>query len=304
MINNFFEAFEFTKSNPAQKMVIVSAGDEDVLTAVAEAYRNEVIQPVLIDSLEKIKSCMPSNFPLAEVEVIDEADQLQQCRIAMDMIHQKKAQILMKGMISTPVLLKEILNKEYGIRQSKVLSHVGVIQSEKYHKLILMTDGGMVTDYSLENKIEILKNAMQVSKALGYYPAKAALISAIETITPNIISTMDAAIITRMSERKQLPGIIADGPLALDNAVSKEACEHKGIKSAIAGDVDIMLMPNIESGNIFYKVLVYLGGGKTESAGIVVGARVPVVVPSRADTPENKFNSIVIANLMAHAGRI
>jgi phosphate butyryltransferase len=138
---------------------------------------------------------------------------------------------------------------------------------------------------------------------LGFYPAKAALISAIETITPNIQSTMDAAIITRMSDRKQLAGIIADGPMAVDNAVSREACEHKGIVSAIAGDVDIMLMPNIESGNIFYKVLIYLGGGKVESAGIVVGAKVPVVVPSRADTPDNKLNAIMIANLMAKAGR-
>jgi phosphate butyryltransferase len=303
MIKSFQEALDFTKAYDAQKMVVVSAGDEDVLSAVFNASRQKIVTPVLIDSKEKIKQHLPSGASIDDFEIIDEADQLKQCRIALQMINEEKAEILMKGMISTPVLLKEVLNKEYGIRKSKLLSHVGVIKSERYHKMILMTDGGMVTDYTLENKIEILKNAALVSKALGFYPAKAALISAIETITPNIQSTMDAAIITRMSERKQLPGIIADGPMAVDNAVSREACEHKGIVSEIAGDVDIMLMPNIESGNIFYKVLIYLGGGKVESAGIVVGAKVPVVVPSRADTPDNKLNAIMIANLMAKARR-
>lgn len=303
MIKSFQEALDFTKAYDAQKMVVVSAGDEDVLSAIFNASRQKIITPVLIDSKEKIKQHLPSGASINDFEIIDEADQLKQCRIALQMINEEKAEILMKGMISTPVLLKEVLNKEYGIRKSKLLSHVGVIKSERYHKMILMTDGGMVTDYTLENKIEILKNAAQVSKALGFYPAKAAIISAIETITPNIQSTMDAAIITRMSDRKQLPGIIADGPMAVDNAVSREACEHKGIVSDIAGDVDIMLMPNIESGNIFYKVLIYLGGGKVESAGIVVGAKVPVVVPSRADTPDNKLNAIMIANLMAKARR-
>ncbi len=303
MINNFQEALAFTKNHEPQKTVVVSAGDNDVMEAVIEAYRQKVILPILIDAKDKIMPFLPSDIPSDAIEIIDEVDQMKQCRLALSMIREKKAGILMKGLISTPILLKEVLNKEYGIKKSKLLSHVGVIKSEQYHKMILMTDGGMVTDFSLENKIEILKNALQVAKGLGHYPAKAAIISAIETVTTNIQSTVDAAIITRMSDRKQLPGIIADGPLALDNAVSKEACEHKGINSSIAGDVDIMLMPNIESGNIFYKVLVYLGGGKVDTAGIVVGAMAPVVVPSRADTPENKFNSILIANLMSHEER-
>ncbi len=303
MINSFDEALAYSQKHEAKRTVIVSAGDEHVLSAAITAWQKKVIIPILIDTKEKIKKLLPSGVSVDELEIIEETDQLAQCRKALLMIREKKAEILMKGMISTPVLLKEVLNKEYGIRKGKLLSHVGIIKSEKYHKFILMSDGGMVTDYSLENKIEILKNASLVSKALGHYPAKAAIISAIETITPNIQSTMDAAIIARMSDRKQLPGIIADGPMAIDNAVSLEACEHKGIVSSIAGDVDIMLMPNIESGNIFYKVLIYLGGGKTESAGIVVGAGAPIVVPSRADTPENKFNAILIANLMAQSER-
>jgi phosphate butyryltransferase len=300
MISNFEEALRQCKTFPPQKMVVVSAGDRDVLEAVIHAKSAGVIEPILIDSKQKILEAAGNDLSIENIQIIDIDDKLSQCKMGMDLIREKRATILMKGLISTPILFKEVLNKDYGIRKGKLLSHVGVIKSEKYHKLLLMTDGGIVTDATLENKIEILKNALQVTKALGIDIAKAAIISAIETLTPNIQSTLDAAIITRMTDRKQIPGLIADGPLALDNAVSKESCKHKGIQSEIAGDVDILLMPNIESGNVFYKALMYLGGGKTESAGLVIGAEVPIVVPSRADTPESKFNSILISNLISH----
>jgi len=300
MISNFKEALEACKKFPAQKVVVVSAGDRDVLEAVNHAKLVGIISPILIDSRQKILEAAGNDISLDNIQIIDEENKLTQCKLGMDLIREKKANILMKGLISTPILFKEILNKEYGIRQGKLLSHVGVIKSEKYHKLLLMTDGGIVTDPSLENKIEILKNALLVTRALEIDLAKAAIISAIETLTPNIQSTLDAAIITRMSERKQIPGLIADGPLALDNAVSQESCKHKGINSTIAGDVDILLMPNIESGNVFYKALMYLGGGLIESAGLVIGASVPIVVPSRADSPESKFNSILISCLISN----
>lgn len=300
MITNFAEALLQCKKYPAQKTIVISAGDEDVLEAVFHAKKAGIIDPILIDSKDKIMEVAGQKYPMDEVEIIDISDKLAQCKTGMDMINEKKASILMKGLISTPILFKEVLNKEYGIRKGKILSHVGVIKSEKYHKFLLMTDGGIVTDATLENKIEILKNALTVTKALEIEVAKAAIISAIETLTANIQSTLDAAIITRMTDRKQIPGVIADGPLALDNAVSQESCKHKGIQSTIAGDVDILLMPNIESGNVFYKALMYLGGGNTESAGLVIGASVPIVVPSRADSPESKFNSILISSLISN----
>jgi len=302
MITNFKEAYERAVQFPPKRTVVVAAGDKDVLEAVYMAKKANLIEPILIDSREKISAEAPPEFSLSKVEIIDEANKIEQCKIGMELIRNQQASILMKGLISTPVLFKEVLNKEYGIRKGKLLSHVGVIKSEVYHKMILMTDGGIVTDTCLENKIEIIKNALVVANALGIQKPKAALLSAIETITSNIQSTIDAAIITKMCERGQLPGVICDGPLALDNAVSEEACKHKGIISPVAGEMDIAVVPNIESGNIFYKVLVYLGGGKTETAGLVVGAMVPVVVPSRADTPENKYNSILIANLIANTG--
>ena len=300
MIKNFTEALNQCKKYPPQKTIVISAADRDVLEAVFHAKISGIIDPILIDSKEKIQEVMGNDLSIDNIQIIDEPDKMVQCKLGMELIREKKASILMKGLISTPILFKEVLNKDYGIRQGKLLSHVGVIKSEKYHKLLLMTDGGIVTDATLENKIEILKNALIVSKALEIEIAKAAIISAIETLTVNIQSTLDAAIITRMTERKQIPGVIADGPLALDNAISIESCKHKGIQSAIAGDVDILLMPNIESGNVFYKALMYLGGGNTESAGLVIGAMVPIVVPSRADTPESKFNSILISSLISN----
>ena len=303
MITNFKEAYERAIQFPPRRTVIVAAGDKDVLEAAHMAKQAKLIEPILIDSRSKIESSAPSDFSLDKIEIIDEPDKLNQCKLGLELIRNKQADILMKGLISTPVLFKEVLNKEYGIRKGKLLSHVGVIKSEKYPKFILMTDGGIVTDATLENKIEIIKNAVLVANALGIDMPKAALLSAIETVTPNIQSTIDAAIITKMCERGQLPGVICDGPLALDNAVSIESCHHKGIVSSVQGEMDIAVMPNIESGNIFYKVLLYLGGGLVETAGLVIGAMVPVVVPSRADTPENKYNSILIANLIANTGK-
>lgn len=303
MITNFTLAYERAIQFPPKKTVVVAAGDKDVLEAVHMAKKANLIEPILIDSRSKIEAEAPPDFSLDFIEVIDEPDKITQCKIGMELIRNKQAEILMKGLISTPVLFKEVLNKEYGIRKGKLLSHVGVIKSDQYPKFILMTDGGIVTEVTLENKIEIIKNSLIVANALGIDKPKAALLSAIETITPNIQSTIDAAIITKMCERGQIPGVICDGPLALDNAVSLESCKHKGIISPIQGEMDIAVMPNIESGNIFYKVLLYLGGGKTETAGLVIGAMVPVVVPSRADTPENKYNSILIANLIANTGK-
>lgn len=303
MITNFTLAYERAIQFPPKKTVVVAAGDRDVLEAVHMAKNANLIEPILIDSRAKIVAEAPPDFSLDLVEVIDVPDKISQCKIGMELIRNQQADILMKGLISTPILFKEVLNKEYGIRKGKLLSHVGVIKSEKYPKFILMTDGGIVTEVTLENKIEIIKNSLVVANALGIEKPKAALLSAIETVTPNIQSTVDAAIITKMCERGQIPGVICDGPLALDNAVSLESCKHKGIVSPIQGDMDIAVMPNIESGNIFYKVLLYLGGGKVETAGLVIGAMVPVIVPSRADSPENKYNSILIANMIANTGK-
>ena len=301
MIHNFEEARKRAMELKPVKMAVVSAGDEAVLDAVFQATKDGFVHPILIDTPESIQKESQGKFPLDDVEIIPIQGKTEQCQKGLELINNGSADILMKGLIPTPILFKEVLNKEYGIRKGKILSHVGVIKSPVYHKMILMTDGGICIAPTLEEKIEILKNALEVSQGLEIDYPKVDAISAVETVSLKMQSTIDASILTTMNRRKQIPGCIIEGPLAIDNAVSAEAAEHKGIHSEVCGDVDITLMPNIESGNIFYKVLVYLGGGKTESAGVTLGAKVPIVVPSRADTPENKYNAILIAALMSAA---
>ncbi|HPJ12341.1 MAG TPA: bifunctional enoyl-CoA hydratase/phosphate acetyltransferase [Caldisericia bacterium] len=301
MIHNFEEARKRAMELKPVKMAVVSAGDKAVLDAVFQATKDGFVHPILIDTPESIQKESQGKFPLDDVEIIPIQGKTEQCQKGLELINNGSADILMKGLIPTPILFKEVLNKEYGIRKGKILSHVGVIKSPVYHKMILMTDGGICIAPTLEEKIEILKNALEVSQGLEIDYPKVAAISAVETVSLKMQSTIDASILTTMNRRKQIPGCIIEGPLAIDNAVSAEAAEHKGIHSEVCGDVDITLMPNIESGNIFYKVLVYLGGGKTESAGVTLGAKVPIVVPSRADTPENKYNAILIAALMSAA---
>lgn len=300
MIQNFIEAKSKVKSFPKRRVAVVGAGDIDVIEAVFDAKNEGLIEPIFIDSKEKILKANSDKFDLSGIEIIDEREKIPQCQAGIKLVKENRADILMKGLIPTPILFKEVLNKETGLRFGKLLTHIGIIKTPNYHKMLVMTDGGIVIAPTLDDKIAILENASVVTKALEIEKPKVAVVSAVETITTNMQSTVDAAILTKMYERGQLPGFIVDGPLAMDNAVSKEAAQHKGIKSEVSGDPDILLMPNIESGNIFYKTLVYLGGG-ADTAGIVVGAKVPLVVPSRSDTPQNKLNSIIIANLVSYS---
>ena len=300
MLQNFIEAKAKVKSFPKRRVAVVGAGDIDVIEAVFDAKNEGLIEPIFIDSKEKILKANSDKFDLSGIEIIDEREKIPQCQAGIKLVKENRAEILMKGLIPTPILFKEVLNKETGLRFGKLLTHIGIIKTPNYHKMLIMTDGGIVIAPTLDDKIAILENASIVAKALEIEKPKVAVISAVETISTNMQSTVDAAILTKMYERGQLPGLIIDGPLAMDNAVSKEAAQHKGIKSEVSGDPDILLMPNIESGNIFYKTLVYLGGG-ADTAGIVIGAKVPLVVPSRSDSPQNKLNSIIMANLVSYS---
>lgn len=300
MLQNFIEAKAKVKSFPKRRVAVVGAGDIDVIEAVFDAKNEGLIEPIFIDSKEKILKANSDKFDLSGIEIIDEREKIPQCQAGIKLVKENRAEILMKGLIPTPILFKEVLNKETGLRFGKLLTHIGIIKTPNYHKMLIMTDGGIVIAPTLDDKIAILENASVVAKALEIEKPKVAVISAVETISTNMQSTVDAAILTKMYERGQLPGFIVDGPLAMDNAVSKEAAQHKGIKSEVSGDPDILLMPNIESGNIFYKTLVYLGGG-ADTAGIVIGAKVPLVVPSRSDSPQNKLNSIIMANLVSYS---
>ena len=205
-----------------------------------------------------------------------------------------KAQVLMKGLCSTSVFLKGVLDKNNGLRSGKVLSHLAVFESPQYHKLFMLSDAAMNIAPDLSTKIVITENAISAALKLGYEKPKIAIISAVEKINPDgIPSTVDAAIISKMNERNQIKNAIIDGPLAVDNALSEQSCIVKGLNTQVGGDADILIVPNIETGNACYKLLTILGNAKV--AGIIVGATAPIVLTSRADSDESKFLSIVTA---------
>ncbi len=297
MLKNFDEVVERAKELGKRKLAVANPYEVEDLKAIKRAKDEGVIEPIIIGDKEKIEEFLKKGNIESDMEIVEEKDYYKAIELSIQFAREGKADLIMKGLVKTPDLLHAVLDKEKGIRKYKLLSHVGVLSCSRYPKFIIMSDGGMVIAPDFDEKVEILKNALIVAKALEIETPKVALLSAIEIVNPKMPSTLDAALIAKMAQRRQIKGIIADGPLAFDNAISKWAAEHKGIDSPVAGDADVFIVPNIEAGNIFFKILNYLSDGK--SAGVVIGAKVPVVLPSRADTPESKFYSIVLSSLVS-----
>ena len=277
---------------------VAAAQDKEVLKAVTEAVRLNIINAILVGDADKITQISEQeNFNLTNVQIIDEKDILKSAAKAVELVSQGKAQYIMKGMLGTSDLLRAVLNKEAGLRGNSLLSHVMIYEIPAYHKLLFLTDGGMVPYPELNDKIGIVNNAVKVAHSLGFCCPKVAPICAVEVVNPNMQATLDAASLTQMNKRGQIKGCIIDGPLGFDNAISKEAAEHKGIVSEVAGDTDILLVPNIESGNFLGKSMTYFAGG--ESAGVIVGAKCPVVLVSRADSARSKLYSIALGSIVS-----
>jgi phosphate butyryltransferase len=294
MIKHLSELVDQAKSKRTRKMVVASAHDEDVLEAVKNAQTEGIIVPILVGDAEKIiEICKKIDFDISNIEVIDIPDIYESAAKSTSIIRKGKAEILMKGLLSTGTLLKAVLNKELGLRKGALLSHVAVFESPYYHKLLGVTDAAMNVEPDLEGKIGIIKNAVEVFHNIGNPNPKVAIVGSVETINPKMEATMHAATISMMNYRKQITGCIIDGPLAIDGAVSKKAAELKNITSEVAGDVDIILAPDINGGNILYKSLNFLGGAT--AAAVIMGAKVPIVLTSRGDTDKSKFLSIALA---------
>lgn len=293
-IKSLSELITLAKSKQKKMLVVATAEDKSVLAAVKDAMNQGLITPLLIGDKSKISDiCGELGFSLTNTEIIDQPDSAMACRTAVMAIREKKAQILMKGFVATSVLLHAVLDKETGISDSPVLSHFTLSQIPTYHKLLSVTDAAMNISPDLNQKIEIVKNAVKIMNCLGYDKPKVAVVCPVETVNPKIESTIHAAILTMMNQRGQIKNCIIDGPLALDNSISKEAALHKGIKSEVAGDADILLTPDLDAGNILYKSINFLAGGLT--AAIIIGAKVPFVLTSRADSEESKLMSIALA---------
>ncbi|TJX67895.1 bifunctional enoyl-CoA hydratase/phosphate acetyltransferase [Soehngenia saccharolytica] len=283
----------------SKKMAVVACHDHEVLEAAIESYNMGLTTPILIGDKEKTHEISISNgLDISEFEFIEEKDLSKASEIGVKLAHSGEADFLMKGLVDTSILLKAVLNKKWGIRKFDLLSHVMIYQVDTYHKLLFLTDGGMNLQPNLEEKINIINNAAIVARALGLEEIKVAVLAAKEKVDPKMPATMDAAKLKEIYlEGKFDQDIIVDGPFALDLAVSKSACDIKGIESTVGGDADVLLVPNIEMGNGIGKAITYLAKG--ESAGIIVGAKVPIVLTSRADDNRTKLNSIALGNAIA-----
>lgn len=299
MIKTLNDLLKKAQEQTTKKLAVAACQDHEVLKSVIEAAELEIIDPILIGDIDKTnKIAEELGVNIDKYEKIEAVDLNEAAETAVKYVSSGKADFIMKGLIDTSILLKQVLNKEYGLRTDSLLSHVMVYEVPTYHKLVYLTDGGMNLNPGLEEKVKITKNAIKVAKSLGNDNVKVAILAAKEKVNPKMIATVDADKIKKMAQEGEFEeGVIVEGPLALDLAISKEAAKVKGYESEVAGDTDIILVPNIETGNGIGKSLTYFGNAK--SAGIIMGAKAPVVLVSRADTHESKLNSIALGSLTA-----
>lgn len=298
-VRKLTELFDLLKAKPLKTMVVVCANDEHTIKAASEAVAQKLVRAVLIGDEAKIISvCHESEIDNSRFTVIHQPVEELAATLAVGMINRGEGNILMKGLISTDKFMRAILNKEKGLTdQGKVVSHVTLVENENYHKLLIVGDVAVIPLPDLNQKVQIINYMVDVAHRLAIDLPKVAVITPSELVLPSIVSTTEAALLSKMNDRGQIKGCIVDGPLALDVALDTDAAAIKGLKSLVAGDADCLLFPNLESGNVFYKVNTKLA--RSESAAIMVGARVPVVLASRGDSARVKLLSIALAALMA-----
>lgn len=288
---------DIAKSKPARKIAVGAAADEPALAAVRDALKNGIIEPLLIGDGEKIKAIAGNiGLDLKGLEIIEEKDPVKASSLAVSFARENKVQVLMKGLVGTADFLKCVLDKENGVGTGNMMSHAALLESPSYHKLLCITDCGMIVLPDFKEKVAIIKNALSIYQKLKADMPKVAILAAVEVINEKMDATIHAAMLAAMNRRGQIKDCIIDGPLAFDNLISHEACHHKGIKTEVGGDTDIILCPNMETGNTLYKALTYLGGATT--ASIMLGAKVPVVLTSRSDSDRSKLMSIALAAAM------
>lgn len=299
MIRNLEEMLNQLRNKERVKLSVAAAQDREVLIAIKDAVSNQIINPILVGDTQQImKIAKEVEFNLDNIEIINANTLEESAKIAVKLVSDNKADFVMKGLIDTSILLKEVLNKEYGLRTDSLLSHVMIYELQNYNKLLLLTDGGMNISPDYEQKEKILKNSIQAAKSLGLETIKVACLAAKEKVNPKMQATIDADLLQKACNEGVFgENVIVEGPLAFDLAVSKEASEIKGFKSEVSGDVDILLAPTIEVGNGIGKSFTYMGNAK--SAGIVMGAKAPIVLVSRADSNDSKLYSIAYGALIA-----
>ncbi|MDR3270683.1 MAG: bifunctional enoyl-CoA hydratase/phosphate acetyltransferase [Peptococcaceae bacterium] len=297
MLKNYEELMEKSRQQGKITVSVAAAQDKDVLQAVKAAMDRDLIDVILVGDQAKIRDLLAEVGLPADTEIIDELDVTQAALRAVALVREGKAQVYMKGLVNSAIFLKALVDKEVGLRTGRILSHLTAYEIPGAQKLVFFSDGGVNIAPGLEEKKEILINALEALSALGYEQPKVAVLAANEVVNPKMPATVDAAALMEMNVNGAFAPAIVEGPIAMDVAVSAEAAHHKGIASRIAGEVDLFLMPGIEAGNILSKALVYYANFKI--AGVIVGAANPAVMVSRSDTAESKLYSIVLACLIA-----
>jgi len=297
-MRDFDALLEEARRRQPARVVVAAAGDPDVIEAVEKATQLGIVSTgVLVGDQAIIEKAAGSlGLDTSRHRIVHAASHGDAARQAVALIREGEGDILMKGYIGTADLLRAVLDKEQGLRTGKMLTHVAVVEHSAYHKLLVVSDGGLNIAPDLKLKLDITQNAINVAIAMGVREPRVALLSAQELVNPDMPSSLDAALLTKAAERGQIKGGIVDGPLAMDIALSKEALERKKIESPVEGDADVLIVPNIETGNILLKGLQYVAGASW--AGIVVGAKVPVILVSRADHARAKLLSVALAQLV------
>lgn len=299
MIKKLDEILDTLKGNEKAVLSVAAAHDEEVLLAIKSATEMGIITPILVGHEDEIRNISNKiNFNLDKIKIINK-ETIEECaEVAVKLVSSNEVDFVMKGLLDTSVILKAVLNKECGLRTDSLLSHVMIYEVGFYHKLLVTTDGGMNIAPDYEQKVKILKNAIKATEPLGLKTIKVAALAAKEKVNPKMQATIDAKQLEDAGKNGEFgENVIVEGPLAFDLAVSKEACKVKNFKTQVGGDVDIMLMPTIEVGNGIGKAFTYAAGAK--SAGIIMGAKAPIVLVSRADTHESKLYSIAYGAIVA-----
>ncbi|WP_242301437.1 phosphate butyryltransferase [Bacillus cereus group sp. BfR-BA-01423] len=280
---------------PKKTVAVAVAEDHEVIEAVAKAITLQLAQFRLYGNQEKIMGMLQEHSlqTSEHIEVIATQSSAEAAELSVKAVRNGEADVLMKGNIPTANILKAVLNKEWGLRKGSVLSHVAAFEVPNYNRLIFVTDAAMNIAPDVTQKAAIIQNTVEVARTIGIDLPKVAPIAAVEVVNPAMQATIDAAMLTQMNRRGQIKNCVVDGPLALDNAVSQIAAEHKGIVSDVAGKADILLVPTIEAGNVLYKSLVYFADAKV--GAMIAGAKAPIVLTSRADSAETKVYSLALA---------
>jgi phosphotransacetylase len=276
--------------------------DRSALAGALEARDNGLITPMLVGPAAKIdEAARSADLDVGRTEIVDAPHSHASAAKAVELVREGRAELLMKGSLHSDEMLGAVVARETGLRTGRRLSHVFLMDVPTYHKVLIVTDAAINIAPTLEDKVDICQNAIDLAISLGVSTPKVAILAAVETVTSKMPATIDAAALCKMSDRGQVTGGVLDGPLAFDNAISRQAADIKGIRSSVAGDADILLVPDLEAGNMLAKQLSFLANA--DSAGLVLGARVPIILTSRADSVRSRIASCAVAVLAAHARR-